>query len=46
MKKMHKAKQKSNQHKRKHNPTSSHRSGLIVGKKSGGFRGILNSFKK
>ena len=46
MKKMHKAKQRSNQHARKHNPKSTHRWGIIVGKKSG-VSGILNSaFKK
>jgi|TARA_R100001460_G_scaffold49748_2_gene87968 hypothetical protein len=44
MKKMHKAKQRSNQHKRKHNPKSNHHNGLIVGKKSGGQ--IRSIFKK
>jgi len=45
MKKMHKAKQRSNQHKRKNSPKSSHYNGLQVGKKSGGNFGA-SLFKK
>jgi len=45
MKKMHKAKQRSNQHKRKHNPKSTHRSGIIVGKRSN-VGAIQSAFSK
>jgi len=46
MKKMHKAKQRSNQHKRKHNPKSTHRWGVILGKKSGGKQFQKSIFSK
>ena len=39
-------KQQSNRYKRKFHPKSTHRRGVTVGKKSGGFSGVLNSFKK
>ena len=43
---IHKAKQRSNQHKRKHSPKSNHFNGLIVGKRSRYNGGLLNAFKK
>ena len=46
MKAIHKAKQRSNQHKRKHSPKSSHYKGLKIGKHSRYNGGLLNAFKK
>ena len=45
-KRIHKAKQRSSQHKRKHNPKSNHFNGLIIGKRSRYNGGLLNAFKK
>ena len=42
----HNAQQRSNQHKRKHNPKSNHFNGLIIGKRSRYNGGLLNAFKK
>ena len=46
MKSGHKGKQQSNRYCRKFYPKASHRKGITVGKKSGDYRGILNTFKK
>ena len=46
MKAIHKAKQRSNQHKRKHSPKSSHHKGLQLGKGVKRNGGLLNAFKK
>ena len=46
MKSGHRGKQQSNQYKRKFHPKSTYRKGVTVGKKSGGFCGVLNTFKK
>ena len=46
MKAIHKAKQRSNQHKRKHSPKSSHYKGLKIGKHSRYNGGVRNAFKK
>jgi hypothetical protein len=46
MKAIHRAKQRSNQHKRKHSPKSNHHKGLILGRGVKRNGAILNAFKK
>ena len=46
MKAIHRAKQRSNQHKRKLSPKSSHYKGLKIGKGVKRNGGLLNAFKK